>query len=120
MTSTTPTASSKLARDAAALAVSKKAQDVLILDLRGLSAVTDFFVICSGLSDVHVRAIADGIEEGLERDGARKWHVEGYTHRRWILLDYVDVVVHVFHHKTRDFYLLERLWGDAKVEKVDS
>ena len=120
MAQKTSSTSSKLARDAADLAVAKKAQDVVILDLRGLSAVTDFFVICSGLSDPHVRAIADAVEEGLERQGARKWHIEGYSHRRWILLDYVDVVVHVFHHKTREFYLLERLWGDAKVERVDS
>jgi ribosome-associated protein len=120
MTPTPSITSEKLARDAAALAVSKKAQDVVILDLRGLSAVTDFFVICSGLSDVHVRAVADAVEEGLEREGAKKWHVEGYRHRRWILLDYVDVVVHVFHHKTREFYLLERLWGDAKVERIDN
>jgi len=120
MAKTTSDASSKLARRAAELALSKKAQDVVILDLRGLSAVTDFFVICSGLSDTHVRAIADAVEEGLKREGSRKWHVEGYSHRRWVLLDYVDVVVHVFHHKTREFYLLERLWGDAKVERLDS
>ncbi len=110
----------RLAREAAALAVSKKAEEVVILDLRELSTVTDFFVICSGNSDVHVRAIADAIEDGLERKGAEKWHVEGYRHRRWILLDYVDVVVHVFHHKTREFYVLEKLWGDAKFERVDS
>jgi ribosome-associated protein len=109
----------KLAREAANLALSKKAEDVVILDLRGLSTVTDFFVICSGSSDTHVRAISDAIEDGLEAEGVRKWHIEGYTHRRWVLLDYVDVVVHVFHHKTREFYLLERLWGDAKIEKID-
>lgn len=110
----------KLAREAADLALSRKAEDVVILDLRGLSTVTDFFVICSGSSDTHVKAISDAIEDGLESKGVRKWHIEGYTHRRWVLLDYVDVVVHVFHHKTREFYLLERLWGDAKVERVDS
>ncbi|MCX5800648.1 MAG: ribosome silencing factor [Candidatus Eisenbacteria bacterium] len=110
--------SPKLAREAADLALSKKAEDVAILDLRGLSTVTDFFVICSGSSDTHVKAISDAIESGLEAKGVRKWHIEGYTHKRWVLLDYVDVVVHVFHHKTREFYLLERLWGDAKIEKV--
>jgi ribosome-associated protein len=109
----------KLAREAANLALSKKAEDVVILDLRGLSTVTDFFVICSGSSDTHVRAISDAIEDGLEAKGVRKWHIEGYTHRRWVLLDYVDVVVHVFHHKTREFYLLERLWGDAEIERIN-
>jgi ribosome-associated protein len=115
-----PLASRRLAREAADLAVSKKAQDVVILDLRGLSAVTDFFVICSGSSDTHVKAISDAIEEGLEAKGVRKWHIEGYRHRRWVLLDYVDVVVHIFHHKTRQYYVLERLWGDAKSERIDS
>jgi ribosome-associated protein len=110
----------RLAKEAAALAVSKKAEDIVILDLRGLSTITDFFVICSANSDVHVKAVADAIEEGLSRKDASTWHVEGYRHRRWILLDYVDVVVHVFHRKTRDFYLLEKLWGDAKIERVDS
>jgi len=112
--------SPKLAREAADLALSKKAEDVVILDLRELSTVTDFFVICSGSSDTHIKAISDAIEEGLEAKGTRKWHIEGYTHKRWVLLDYVDVVVHVFHQKTREFYLLERLWGDAKIERVDS
>ena len=109
-----------MAREAANLAVSKKAEDVVILDLRGLSAVTDFFVICSGSSETHVKAISDAIEEGLEAKGVRKWHIEGYRHRKWVLLDYVDVVVHIFHHKVREYYVLERLWGDAKRERVDS
>jgi ribosome-associated protein len=110
----------RLAREAANLAVSRKAEDVDILDLRGLSAVTDFFVICSGSSETHVKAIADAIEEGLEKKNVRKWHIEGYRHRKWVLLDYVDVVVHIFHHKTREFYVLEKLWGDAKIERIDS
>ncbi len=113
-----PLQSLQLAREAAQLALSKKAEDIVILDLRGLATVTDFFVICSGSSDTHVKAISDAVEDGLEKKGARKWHIEGYSHKRWVLLDYVDVVVHVFHHKTREFYLLERLWGDAKVERV--
>jgi ribosome-associated protein len=110
----------RLAREAAKLAVSKKAEDVVILDLRGLSAVTDFFVICSGSSETHVRAVADAVEEGLKKSDVRKWHIEGYRHRKWVLLDYVDVVVHIFHHKAREYYVLERLWGDAKIERVDS
>lgn len=82
--------------------------------------MTDFFVICSGGSDVHVKAISDAVEEGLEARDVKKWHIEGYRHRRWVLLDYVDVVVHIFNRKAREYYALERLWGDAKSERVDS
>ena len=107
------------AKNAAELALSKKAQDVLILDLRNISAVADFFVICSGTSDVQVKAIAEAVEEGLKEKGVTSWHTEGYAARRWVLLDFVDVVVHVFHAKAREYYMLERLWGDAKRIRVD-
>ena len=107
------------AKDAAELALSKKAQDVLILDLRNISAVADFFVICSGTSDVQVKAIAEAVEEGLKKSGVTPWHTEGYAARRWVLLDFVDVVVHVFHAKAREYYMLERLWDDAKRIRVD-
>ena len=103
----------ELARLAAELARAKKAEDLILLDLRPLGAVTDFFLLASGNSEVQVRAIADHIRESLAKDGVRAWHVEGVENRRWILLDYVDVVVHVFHHETRSYYLLDRLWGDA-------
>ena len=88
-----------------------------MLDLRGLTSATDYFVIASGESDVQVKAIAARIEERLEREKVRPWHVEGLRNARWILLDYVDFVVHVFHPAARDFYQLERLWGDA--EKIE-
>jgi ribosome-associated protein len=109
----------QLARLAGSLAISKKAQDVLALDLRQISAVADFFVICSGTSEVQVKAIADSVIEGLEETGVKAWHTEGYSARRWILIDYVDVVVHVFHVKAREYYMLERLWSDAKRVRVD-
>lgn len=102
-----------LARRAAELARAKKADDLVLLDLRPLGAVTDFFLLASGASEVQVKAIAEHIEETLSAEGVRPWHTEGMENRRWILLDYVDVVVHVFHHETRSYYLLERLWGDA-------
>jgi len=110
-----------LARAAAALALTKKAQDLVVLDLRELEGVSDYFVIASAASEVQVRAVADAVEEGLaERFGVRPWHVEGRDGRRWVLLDYVDVVVHVFHERTRAYYLLERLWGDAgRIEIAD-
>ncbi len=74
----------------------------------------DYFLICSASSEVQVKAVADAIEDGLDERGARPWHVEGREGRRWVLLDYVEVVVHVFHEKTREYYMLDRLWGDAR------
>jgi ribosome-associated protein len=87
---------------------------VRVLDLRGLTDAADFFVIGSGTSDVQVRGIAENVIEQVERaGGGPPWHVEGLAAGRWVLLDYVDVVVHVFHHELRAYYQLERLWGDA-------
>lgn len=108
-----------LARAAARLALEKKAEDVQILNLGDLSSVCDYFVLASGRSETQVKAIAERIEEGLAAIGARPWHREGFAGRRWILLDFVDTVVHVFHRETREYYMLERLWGDASVETVD-
>ena len=107
-----------LAKKIANLALTKKADDVLILDLRKLTDMTDFFVVCSADSDVQVKAVADEIMEGTDRLNAPAWHYEGLTERQWILLDYVDVVVHIFHKEARKFYSLEKLWGDAKIEKI--
>lgn len=104
----------RLLRAAADAAVAKKAGDPVALDLRSVAGVADYFLICSGASEVQVKAIAEAVEEKLRAIGARPWHVEGREGRRWVLLDYVDLVVHVFHEKTREYYLLERLWGDAR------
>ncbi len=100
-------------RRAVDFALERKAREVLVLDLRGISSATDFFVVASGTSDVHVKAIADHVVEGLGEEGVRAAHVEGFTVRRWVLLDYIDFVVHVFHPQSRVFYQLENLWGDA-------
>ncbi len=91
----------------------RKAVDPVVLDLRGLTAATDFFVIVSGTSDAHVRGMAEHLLEALPPQGVRPHHVEGLPQGRWVLLDYVDFVVHVFHPELRDFYQLERLWSDA-------
>lgn len=107
-----------LARRIANLALDKKAYDIRILDLRKLSSVCDYFVVCSADADVQAKAIIDHIAEELEQSGERYWHREGYTSLRWVLLDYVDVVVHVFVREVRDFYGLEDLWGDAPTEEV--
>ncbi|SRR5690606_14342091 len=92
---------------------SRKGENIVVLDLRGLSDAADFFVIASGTSDAHVRGIADGVIGALEQAGHPALHVEGLATGRWVLLDFVDVVVHLFHPETRAFYRLERLWQDA-------
>jgi ribosome-associated protein len=107
-----------LAHDAARMTLSKRAEDVIILDLREIAGFCDYFVIATGQSEVQTRAIADAVDEGLRARGIRPWHVEGYQARRWILLDYVDFVVHVFHARAREYYLLDKLWGDAGRETV--
>jgi ribosome-associated protein len=103
-----------LLRTAAEAAVGKKAIEPVALDLRDVAGVADYFLICSGSSEVQVKAIAEAVEDGLREQGVRPWHIEGFESRRWVLLDYVEVVVHVFHEKTRDYYMLDRLWGDAR------
>lgn len=101
-------------RAAADAAQSKKASDLVALDLRDLDGVCDYFLLCSASSEVQVKAVAEAIEDRLREVGQRPWHVEGREGRRWVLLDYVEFVVHVFHEKTREYYMLDRLWGDAR------
>jgi len=108
----------ELAQRAAAIALDHKANDLVVLSLKGLSDMTDYFIIASGTSDTHVRSVGEGIVEGLKKDGATPHHVEGMTQGRWVLLDYVDFVVHLFHPALRNFYQLERLWSDAQVVPV--
>lgn len=102
-----------IARRAAALAADLKATDIVVLDLRGVTDMTDFFVIASGTSDTHVRAIAGHIHAGLKVAGVSTNVTEGLTDGRWAVLDYLDCIVHVFHPTLRQYYQLERLWGDA-------
>lgn len=100
-------------RRAAELALERKAHDIVVLDLRGISTATDYFLLASGNSDVQVKAVAEHVNEELKKDSVRPEHVEGMQTGRWVLLDYIDFVVHVFHPQARDFYQLENLWGDA-------
>jgi ribosome-associated protein len=94
-------------------AESKKAFDILILDIREFTSIADYFVICSGSNTTQVSAIADGIGHTLAKAGIHYSHVEGATGAGWVLLDYGDVVVHVFEERTRVYYSLEKLWGEA-------
>ena len=96
----------------------RKALEPVVLDLRELTAAADYFVIASGTSDTHVRGMAEHVVATLAAHGVRAHHVEGLSQGRWVLLDYVDFVVHVFHPELREFYQLERLWGDAEVMSV--
>ena len=101
---------------AAAAASDKKAQDIVILDLRKAAGFTDYFVICSAANARQIRAIADHVREVLfEEDGVKPAHVEGSDKTEWVLLDYFDFIVHVFAPETRTFYGLERLWGNAEI-----
>ncbi|MCP4567611.1 MAG: ribosome silencing factor [FCB group bacterium] len=108
-----------LARAAGKLALSKKGFDVKILKLKKISSVCDYFVICSGSVDLHAKAIANAVERGLREKGVRVSHREGEDGSAWVLLDYFDVVVHVFVEDARQFYALEKLWGDAPVETME-
>lgn len=101
------------ARRAVELASDKKASDVVLLDIGGLTTVADYFVICSGQSERQLGAIADGIVEGLREDGLRPIGREGSANAHWLLLDFGSVIVHVMAPPERDFYQLERLWADA-------
>ena len=120
MPSTTTSNSLALAQRAAQIALDNKAQDVVILDLRGVSDMTDFFIIASGTADTAVRSIGQHVMEDMKKEGTPVTHVEGIEKGRWVLLDYVDFVVHVFHPTLRNFYQLERLWADAEQVPVES
>ena len=103
----------KIALLAAEAADSKKAFDIMVLDLRGLTSIADYFVICSAGSTTQVDAIADGIDHALAQEGCRPSHIEGMASSTWVLMDYGDVVVHIFDEHTRAYFSLEQMWGDA-------
>ncbi len=104
----------QLARLAADVAYEKKASDVLLLDIREVSTIADYFVICSGNNTRQIAAIADALDEELEKQGASVLHREGDAATGWVLLDFGDIIVHIFGAKEREYYRLERLWNEAK------
>jgi ribosome-associated protein len=107
-------ASVKLAKLCRKIALDKKAEDAILLDMRAISSVADFFLICTGTSEPHLKAIANEIERRLRDEGIRARHREGFPPSRWIVMDYNDVLVHIFHPELRQRYALEQLCGDAK------
>ena len=100
----------------------KKGYNITLIDLENIdNAVCDFFVICHGTSDKQVEALADSVEEGVKKNtGQSPIHVEGYANAEWIVLDYFDVIVHIFQEEKRNFYQLESLWGDAKITNIEN
>lgn len=101
-------------REAVRAALDRKALNLDVLDLKGYCSFTDYFLICTGTSSRHTQAIADAVQEGLRRTGVRPTHVEGYNQAEWILVDYLDFVVHIFSERARAFYDLGRLWKSAR------
>lgn len=111
--------SRELAEKIAHLTLDKKASEVLILNLVSLTSITDYFVICTGSSNTQVKAISEHVSDELKKKKIRPLHVEGTSNEEWVLMDYVDVVVHIFQPQKREFYGLERLWGDAEIMEIN-
>jgi ribosome-associated protein len=118
--STSPTQSFAIAQRAAQLCAEYHATDVVLIDLRGVTDMTDFFIVASGTSDTHVRSVGEHLVDDMKQEGTRAHHIEGLPQGRWVLVDFVDFVVHIFHPTLRKFYQLERLWGDAEIIPIDA
>ena len=110
--------STQLAKNIAEIAWQKKGNDIQILDVRKLTDITDYFVIITGESNPHVKAVCDHLLEKLNKDKIRVWHKEGYSNLSWVLLDLIEVVVHIFRDETRRYYEFEKLWADANIIRV--
>ena len=111
------------AKEAAVIAAraldSKKALNLIMLEVRGVTTIAEYMVICTGTSDTHLRSLCDEVEKKMEEAGERVWHREGYRGDTWIVMDFCGVIVHVFTAEQRKFYDLERLWGDAPIVDLD-
>lgn len=100
--------------------LSKKGKDVAIMDVSELTTLTDFFVVCHGTSDVQVKALADAVEDEVKKKtGEKAWKKEGLQSRAWVILDYVNIVVHVMSKEKREYYGIERMWNDAKITHLE-
>ncbi len=111
--------SQQIASQIANLMLDKKALDIQILDVRGLTTLTDFFVICTSESQPQSRAICNHIEDEMFKEGIKPWHKEGFEKLDWVLVDFVNIVAQIFSRESREYYDFERLWGDAKITNVE-
>ena len=114
-----PSGSQLHAQRISELMMEKKALDIKIIDVRNITTLTDFFVICTSESEPQSRAITDHVNLTMKTEGHASWHTEGYQYLNWVLIDYVNVVVNIFNNEARDFYAVERLWADAKIETIN-
>ena len=113
-----PTGSQNDAQRISALMLEKKALDIIMIDVRKITTLTDFFVVCTSESEPQTRAITDHINQKMKEGGVKSWHIEGYEHLDWVLIDFVHIVVHIFSKETREYYEFERLWADGKKTHV--
>ena len=113
-----PSGSQLNAQRISELMLDKKAIDILIIDVRKITTLTDYFVICTSESEPQTRAITDHINITMNKEGLKSWHIEGYQHLQWVLVDYVNIVVHIFSKDAREYYEFERLWADGNITKV--
>ena len=113
-----PTGSQNDAQRISELMMEKKAIDIIIIDVRKITTLTDFFVVCTSESKPQTRAITDHLNQKMKEEGVRSWHIEGYEHLDWVLVDFVNIVVHIFSKDTREYYEFERLWADGTITKV--
>ena len=113
-----PTRSQNEAQRISELMLEKKALDIIIIDVRKITTLTDFFVVCTSNSQPQTRAITDHINQKMKEEGVKPWHIEGYEHLDWVLVDYVNIVVHIFSKDARKYYELERLWADGNITPV--
>lgn len=103
----------------ASLMIDKKALDVKIINLNKLTTLTDYFIICTSESEPQTRAIFNHIKDELNKNNMKPWKTEGYEHLQWVIMDYINFVIHIFNKETREYYNFERLWGDAEIIEID-
>ena len=113
-----PTGNQNDAQRISELMLEKKAVDIIMIDVRKITTLTDFFVVCTSESGPQTRAITDHINKKMKEEGVKSWHIEGYEHLDWVLIDFVHIVVHIFSKEAREFYEFERLWADGKITHV--
>ena len=108
----------KITEEITNLMIDKKALDVMLIDVRDITTLTDYFIICTSESDPQTRAIFNHIKDSLTTKGIKPWKTEGYEYLQWVIMDYINFVIHIFNKETRSYYDFERLWGDANIIKI--